>query len=367
MDVIGEMNGMVLVIGMYTRTYMPYVKKYENILKVNGIEYELTCFDRDISKNEIEKTGNVYFYRNKVGTSKIRKLIPYIKYFCFVRKLIQKKQYDRIIVLTTIPAVFFQHILIGRYRNKYLFDFRDISFEKYSFYRKRVNKIINNSYASFLSSKGFFGVLKNDSVKMHLVHNSPEKIVNTYIAKEFSSVIEIGFVGYVRYFDVNSKMVRSFKNRRRYHLSYVGIPYDDCDIKGLCEKEDIQNVSFVEFYKNEEKEKIYSGIDIINSIYSLRSKEVVPAIPNRIYDAAMYKKPILVSKGTYLAELVQKYGVGCVIDCEHDDFYQKVEAYVAGFDCKSFEENCNRFLKDIEKDERTFEKIVGKFISGGDI
>ena len=38
--------------------------------------------------------------------------------------------------------------------------------------------------------------------------------------------------------------------------------------------------------------------------------EVQSALPNRLYDALIFKKPIITTEGTYLTEVVEKYGIG---------------------------------------------------------
>ncbi len=41
---------------------------------------------------------------------------------------------------------------------------------------------------------------------------------------------------------------------------------------------------------------------MINSIYGNDSLEVTTALPNRLYEACMFKKPIISSRDTYLGE-----------------------------------------------------------------
>ena len=39
------------------------------------------------------------------------------------------------------------------------------------------------------------------------------------------------------------------------------------------------------------------------------------ALPNKLYEAIYCELPIIVSKGTYLAKVVEDWGVGLVVDC----------------------------------------------------
>ena len=44
-------------------------------------------------------------------------------------------------------------------------------------------------------------------------------------------------------------------------------------------------------FKNEDKPEIYREIDFINAIYGNKSLEVTTALPNRLYDGILFKKP----------------------------------------------------------------------------
>ena len=38
------------------------------------------------------------------------------------------------------------------------------------------------------------------------------------------------------------------------------------------------------------------------------------ALPNKLYEALYFKKPLIVSKDTYLAERVENYGIGIAVE-----------------------------------------------------
>lgn len=342
---------------------MPYVYEYERILKENNQPYDLVCFDRRCTK-PITKEKNVYTFYHELGTDRKKKIIPYLQYAQFVKSLIKKNKYDKLIILTTVPAVMLYHVLIHQYKGRYIFDYRDYTFEKIKFYKNAVNTIVLKSYASFLSSEGFYSFV-NRSKKTHIVHN----ITNAEKAVEHRSSVHdpitIGFVGLVRYFDVNTKLIEAFKNNDKYRLMYTGTIYDDCDLPQYCENNNISNVVFTGEFQNTEKPEIYKSIDLINSVYSLKSKEVSRAIPNRLYDAALYKIPLLVAKGSFLSEVVENYHLGLSIDIgiTAEEIFKKVDEYFANLDRDKFEENCNVFLMHVQKDQEYFNNKVRKFIT----
>lgn len=353
----------VLLVGFFSRTYMPYIEKYENQLKKNKIEYDLIEFDRDTTGKPLV-SNNSYIFRHKTSTNKIQMLYLSFKYKLFINKVMKKNNYDKIIVLTTMPGLLIYCKLMKKYRGKYIFDYRDYTYEKYGFYRKYVDNIIGNSYCTLMSSKGYMTYFNNKD-KIIITHNISNIDDCFKKAEDLKSKrnLNIGFLGYVRYFDVNSRLIEAFKNDKNISLSYIGVQFADCDLRGYCSNNNIKNVSFVDKYENSQKAKFYKNIDIINSIYSLDSAEVKPAIPNRLYDAALFKRPIIVAKGTYLEELVKKYKIGFSIDIFSENIQERLNDYLKKFDSKEFQKNCDKFLKDVMNDENKCKEYVKNFLS----
>lgn len=341
---------------------MPYMERYEKNFKENNIEYDIVTFDRD-STGKVEKQGNTYLFKHVTGTNKLQLLLLSIKYRRLILKLLKKNKYDKLVVLTTMPGVLISNKLFKKYKNRYIFDYRDYTYEKIKIYRKVVDKIVKNSYCTLMSSKGYMKYFTNKE-KIIITHNISNDEYREDKASDLKNKanLNIGFLGYVRYFDVNSRLINAFKNSDKFSFTYIGLPFQDCDLEGFCKENNISNVKFMGRYENSEKAKLYKDIDIINSIYSLDSQEVQPAIPNRLYDAALFKKPIITAKGTYLSEIVEEYGLGISIDVFKDDISKVIEDYVKEFKPEEFEQKCNKFLEEIYKDENKCNNYVKKFI-----
>ena len=354
----------VLIVGFFTKTYMPYLNIYEKILNQKNISYDVVCFDRDATC-ESKKIDNMYIFSHKTTANRLAKLLPVFRYGRYIKKILKSDNYDKIIVLTTMPGMLMYRTLLNKYKNRYIFDYRDYTYEKYSFFKKRVNKIIDSSYATFISSDGYKRYFNNQE-NIYVCHNISNiddkvKIVDDLKNKK---KLTIGFLGYVRYFDVNSKLISDFKNDKKYSISYIGTPFSDCDLETFCKDNNIKNVTLIGKYNNDEKAKFYKNIDLINSIYSLTSAEVKPAIPNRLYDAALFKKPIIVNDGTYLSEVVKKYSLGLIVKPFDENIKDSVEKYISEFDKELFTKKCDEFLKNIEKDQQNMNKIINEFLRG---
>jgi hypothetical protein len=350
----------VLIIGHTERNYLPYMEKYVRFFEENGVDYTILCWQREESlrmpdAHEITYTGPV-----REGIS--GKIRSYLGFRRFVKEHLAQHDYDRIIVLTTVPAVFLKGILLGKYDGRYLLDIRDYSFEKIGPYRRIVNRLIDHSALTTISSKGFYSFLEENE-KIAMNHNISADIPNaeTVDLKE-KQVVNIGFIGGVRYYDENVFLIEKLKNAFRYQLWYIGQPTPDCDLAGYCREHGVENVSFVGKYDNAQKAELYKSVDLINSIYGDDSLEVTTALPNRLYEAALLKKPILSSKGTYLGKVIERFDLGLVVDVEFDDVQQMIDDYIDQFDPLRFLEGCERFLRVIRDDEEELRRKLEEFI-----
>ena len=355
------------LIGFSTRNYIPYIEYYENIFKSNNISYECIFWDR-FNNDNTKKKSNEYTIHVvcKPGMNKLRKIFPMYKFKMELERIIEKEQYTHLVVLTTVPGVLIWKKLLAGFKNKYILDILDYSYEKYSWYRKIVEQLIANSYFTAISSNGFKTFLPQ-SDKIITCHNignkfSEEKEIGDLKNKE---KIIIGFVGGVRYFDENCKFIQIFANNPKYQLYYIGKRNLDCDLEGYCKRNNIKNVVFKGEFKNEDKPEIYRKIDFINAIYGNKSLEVTTALPNRLYDGILFKKPIIASEGTYLGDVVDEYGLGIVININKPtkNIIEKFDKYINNFDGVNFVKKCQEFKEKIFFEQDNFLKHIRLFTS----
>lgn len=352
------------IVGFIDKNNIPYMEYYEEVFKNSNIEYECIFWDR-FNNCTTEKIGNEYIVHItcEPGINKIRKLIPMYKFKKEIEKIIDKEQYTHLVILTTIPSVLIHKKLIEKFKEKYILDIRDYSYEKYRWYRKILRKLIENSFFTAISSKGFLKFL-GKSDKIIVCHNIGNKFpvfdkVDDLSKKE---IITIGFVGGVRYFDENCKLINIFVNNEKYRLAYIGRRNMDCDLESYCKEHKINNVIFQGAFKNEDKPEIYKEIDLINAIYGNESLEVTTALPNRLYDGILFKKPIIASSGTYLGEIVKKHGIGIVVEQVDGTTMDIVENYLNDFDVKKFSEKCNKFLTEVIAEQDAYIKALNLFV-----
>lgn len=355
-----------LIVAFHPRTMTPYSQLYEDMAVAQGYTYDIVFWDR-FQDADLERKGNEYIIHRicTLGGSKFKK-IPAMLYFRkTVKRIIEQGKYDRIVILNTLPGVLLSDVLLQKYRERYILDIRDYTYEKYSFYRNRVNQLIDGSFISTISSQGFYRFLKRKpSSKIFQNHNISNVRAKSGEPTDFKQgrKIRIGFVGAVRYEKENEGLIDAFGNDPRFVVSYFGRFNEGCHLDDYCSKNKIQNVEFHGPFNNAEKPEIYKKIDVINSLYGNETHDVLFLLPNRLYDSALFQKPIIVSAGTYLSEMVKKYELGIVADYPAEIKNQLLE-YIKTFDCDQFSKNCNRLLQDVERDQSVLQEQLKRFFA----
>ena len=353
-----------LIISMFPKDETVFAQYYIKQLEENNKTFDIIYFER-YDMDAVAAENEILFKRYcPTGGKKSSKLLIMAQYARFIRNHLKSGNYSSAIILTTVPGVMCADILKRRFSGKYIFDIRDYTHESNSIYYKTVESLINHSAFTTISSKGFLSFLP-ESEKYKLVHN----INIDYVKKDHyqtpdSGITTIGFVGSVRYYNENAELIRQFANCNNYQLVYYGNITNDCDLPGYCQKNSISNVSFKGHFNNSKKDEIYQTINIINSIYGLSSGlETKTAMPNRFYDAAIYKIPILVSKDTFLEKEVAHYKIGFAVDIFKDDVKDLLEAYLKDFNQEEFEAGCDRLLSDVNNDMEDFKTAIIHFVS----
>lgn len=148
--------------------------------------------------------------------------------------------------------------------------------------------------------------------KVVFIPNSPDLSAFKGYKHDGHSKFTVGFIGVVRYPE-QLKMLIEASEEADVNVMFAGFTEGCPEIKEMAETRD--NVSYYGRY-NYDKDiaKLYGSCDAIYSVYDSKMKNVSIALPNKLYEAVYCRLPIIVSKGTYLAEMVEKYNVGIAIE-----------------------------------------------------
>lgn len=358
----------VCLIGANSLRVSPYIEKYADILDHLGIEYDTISKEYYKEKENIEHNAKskIFFYKDATGV--MGKIGRFFKYARFVNKTINAGQYDRMVIFDPFHAIIY-YLCNGKRFYKhipYVLDIRDYNLKlSKRFIKSILKKIIDNANLVIVSSPKFVSWLpKNKST--YTMHNIPpyDKVrENTNVFKK--SNIRIAYLGGVNYFEQNKRIAEAIKNTD-VELLYAGIYPDDYNIKNYCEEKNIKNSIFKGRYNNFEKEKLYEDVDIINAVYGNGSLVVTTALPNKLYDCAFYKIPIMVNSGTYLEEVVNKYNIGFSVDPFKDNILEVIHSFKNSFNANQFDMGCQDFIEDVLKDQKRTMKEIESFFGKND-
>ena len=358
------MEKRVLIVDTAPKDMAVYLQYYAEACDRLGIAYDYMFWDRG-TDGGLEYDGRVYTYHSKApgmgGRRRYSKFWPLLKYRQTVKDVIKKVGYTHLVFANTMLPVSLRGFLCKHYANRFILDIRDYTYEYLWFYRDRVDDLISHSGMSVISSEGFYEFIKPHP-NIVLTHNmGNENEVESFPTLKAGKVNTLGFVGSVRYEEENESIIRQLYNLPDYKLLYAGRIQDGIVLPQYCEDNGYGDVDFLGAFNNAEKSKIYKRIDIINAVYGTRSREVTTAIPNRYYDALLYKKPLIASEGTFLGRMAEKNGIGLAVDLKKNDLAARLEEYIRKFSPEDFNNCCELALAQVNKDLANYKARMEDF------
>lgn len=354
----------ILIIGFAKIKYMPYLNLYlENIDREKN-DVHLLYWNRDLVDEDTSKVENLtlhefrYFQEDEV--SKFSKIKSFELFGQFARK-VMKEKFDFVIVMHSLPGVILHHQLVKSFKNRYIFDYRDFTYEDIEPYKLIIHSLVNNSYKTFVSSDAFRKYLPKKADKILTSHNVVSSDIRESLKDEKidydGNRIRVGFWGFIRQEDLNRKIIESFSRDDRFELHFYGREQQTArDLKVYVKDNGINNVFFHGEYNPDEKIKIIRNTDIIHNIYDDKATRL--AMGNKYYDGVVFKKPQICIEGSFMGEQAEKCGVGCTINPYSRKFTQDVYEYFQSIDFTVFSENCEAEKKRVlEENKKIIETI----------
>ena len=323
----------ILVIGFAKIKYMPYMNFYINNLDKVKNDVHLLYWNRDLKEEDTSFLENVTLHEFKLyqedDVGKLLKLKAFFKFRKCALDLVKNGNFDFVIFLHSLSGVLINDFLIKNYKGKYIFDYRDSTFEGFAPFKKIIHRLVRNSYATFVSSDAFRTLLPACD-NIYTSHNLLEDSLNHRNEKEQygteSDKIRIAFWGFIRHEDINKEIIRKIAADDRFELHYYGREQQIAlNLKKFAEKIGAKNVFFHGEYVSEDRYEFVRNTDLIHNIYLDRN--VMLAMGNKYYDGIIFKIPLLCMKGSFMAERAENAGVGKGFDPYDDDFTNKIYSY----------------------------------------
>lgn len=350
----------ILIVGFAKIKYMPYLNLYlENIDRVKN-DVHLVYWNRDLKYEDTKKLQGITLHEfcslQNDDAPKFSKLGSFKKFRDYAVSVL-KEGFDFIIILHSLPGVLLSKELISDYKNKYIFDYRDFTYESFLPYKSVIHTLVNNSYKTFVSSDAFRMYLPR-SEKVITSHNVLTGDMNNEkaLTKTLCDKIRIAFWGFIREEKTNLEIIRKLANDERFELHFYGREQEICESLKQYAFENAENVYFHGEYTPEGRDAFACNTDLIHNIYAEDNMKL--AVSNKYYDSMIYRIPQLVMKGSYMGVLAENSGIGKALNPLSSDFADEIFAYYQSVNRDAFEKNCRQSLEKIKLQQKAVTDIV---------
>lgn len=352
----------VAIVILGNRWVCPYINTYTRILEKSACDYDVILWDRDGSDSNMRYAFSA---PEKSLKNPLVKLFRYFSYARFIKKCIKANKYDKLIVSGPHLAILLSSFLRRSYYKRYIIDYRDVSVEQYPLLYGRYSRVLSASACNVISSPGFrqylpsrFGYLISHNFN---VEEAVRSLNGRPRAFDTEGLVQVLTIGALRNYSSNVKVLAALGNKSRYSICFAGSGKAERGLMDYAARNNIRNVSFSGFYDKKNEASIVSAATFVN-IYFPDNKEHSAIMSNRFYLALIYKRPVIVTKGSTQAVYVEKYNLGVVID-DCDNLDSELAVYLSNFDYEGFCGNCDRLLSEFIGDHNLLENMVQSFLS----
>ena len=344
---------------------LPYAQIYINELLKKGAKCTLLFWDRDVGtkeKDDPESLCEIISFQKKVkaNSSILIKFVGYLKATKLFRKALKNNNYDGIVFLQAHAAIPFSRVLKRKYRGKYIVDVRDYSFENNRLFRFLEEKTIHNAYRTVISSPAYKQFLpKGEYVVVHNLFLFDNEVVEQIRNKKELDIINISFVGTIRFLEMDYRILDKFKNDYRFQINYYGTGSNI--LKEYCKKNNINNVDFYDTFHPKMTTEFYKKTSLINNLYGNHDKTLDYAISNKLYHAGQFYIPILVCPETYMASIVVEFKIGYVFDISNPNEPDGLFDWYSHFDRSHLKKGCDMIIEKAREDNNSFYRLLDDF------
>lgn len=360
----------ILLVGFAKIKYMPYIRFYlDNIDHKNDIQ--VAYWNRDGQEEDLSGYPYVKFHEfseyQEDNVARVSKVGNFLKFRRFVKKILRTETYDLVVCLHTFPCILLSDVLIKKYKGKYIFDYRDYTYEKLYPFKRLVERMIKNSLFTFVSSEGFKEMFrKSVQDKIYTSHNLLKASFEHRDDKAAHGImtdkIRIAFWGFIRNEELNKTMIQRIAADDRFELHYYGREQRIAtNLKKFVSELGAKNIFFHGEYCAEDRYAFVRSTDLIHNVFN--DKNMMIAMSNKYYDGAIFRIPQLCFKESYMGVKAEIAGTGFMCDPYKDSFTQEIYDYYVGLDNEKFKDACDTELERILLEYENGCRIIGKATS----
>ena len=338
---------------------MSLISLYTDLLEANNVKYDIIYMDK---YGEVEKFGAeiIYRYENIVEKKwgKARKAFQYTRFYFYARKILNRKKYDFIIVWNDVAIFLFSHFLSRRYAQKYCLNIRDYFGEKNSFVFSIFRQGINRASFATISSEGFLDFLpEHNYMTIYSFNKSALSSCKPRLnLRNHDMALRIGFIGNVRFYDINKLLIDVFGNDKRFELHFYGVNAEI--LKKYAKEKEINNVVCMNSFPVEQTGELLNNIDIINNLYGYGCVELDTALSIKLFHAAFMNVPIMVFKKTYMQVISERFGLGYAIEQITSELPDQLYKWYHSMNFDSLRNGCESLIDLAVTKNKEFEEVV---------
>lgn len=353
----------ILLLGFSKLKYMPYLHFYLDNIDTEKNEVHIAYWNRDLKEEDLGDYPNCRLHEfrmeQKNQAAKFLKSFSFFAYRRFAGKILKTGGFDLVFFLHTMPAVLFAGFAARHLRDRYVFDYRDYTYEAFPLFRRLVSKAVLNSRLTFISSDGFRAILpKTDKIMTshNLLTDSLHHIGERQKNGVPSEKIRISFWGFIRGEELNKVLIRKIAADPRFELHYYGKGEQTGEkLEQYAKELGASNIFFHGEYRPEERYDFARKTDLIHNLY--RSENTMMCMGNKYYDGAVFGIPQLCMRGSFMAKKAEEAGIGFACDPNDDTFTDDLFHYCETLDRDELAKHC---LAETAR-------IDGEYQAGGEI
>lgn len=329
--------------------FMPYINFYLSNIDTTKHDVHVVFWNRDQQTEDMARYSDLslheFSYYQEDDVAKINKIKSFVKYRGFVNVIMKQIQFDKIIILHTIPGV----VLYDKLRNfkgEFILDYRDSTYEYFAPFKALVGHLVKWSEATFVSSDAFRKYLPEaQSHKIYTSHNILNDSLSHQEDKEQfgikSDKIRIAFWGFIRHEDINKQIIAQVAKDSRFELHYYGREQKVAfNLKTYVQELQATNIFFHGEYKPEERYEFIKQTDCIHNLYY--DNNTMLAMGNKYYDGIIFRIPQVCMIGSFMGQMCEEHNVGISLDPYDESFLSYLYEYNQQLDRDRFYQACNK-------------------------
>lgn len=309
---------------------------------IGNYDIEALGWDRRGENKKIEKRKNFTIFRHRGRGnygSGLKNIIPLLKWWVYEFIWLMDRDFDFIHACdfdTYLPAL----LIVKIKRKKIIYDIFDfyaylVAATVPLFFRKIIKKI------DLFLIKFADGVIITDEGRLRQIYRSnPKKIISLYntppdLYESFKQDTKdipknkkfvVGYMGLIeknRGLDSIINIVSKRNNRDELELIIGGEGPYKAEMIEKIKVQNIRNIKIIGRIPYKDSLKMLSKCDAMFALYDPRMPNYKYSSPNKLFEAMMFGRPIIVSRNTSMDKIVERYKCGIVIDYGNEERLQE--------------------------------------------